>query len=389
VITIAQWYERGAMGAKARAIVQEALAQTRSPGAAPARIQLLNTLANLWGDDRNLLRSIACLEQAAAAAAASQSPAQFTYIYDQLANAYQQLGRKESYAATLEKMRAMAGSDDRQVASIYERTGKMDDAAAMYEKIAEKAQNPIEATAALQSLAALYERRQRYEEARAVLGRAIAAAESSPDASRPMTTNIRMSIARILQQEGKTAAADQVSQEAIDGDPASRFLTLSSYANHLAATRRCAQAETMLKDFMSSNSLSAMEESNILFSLSNVARMSGQNEKAEEYRLAAEELRPVANRPAARPAVLGPYFDRAQAALKDDRPEDAFNLALQGVDEAGAAIDRDSLPYRVTSLAQAFNGRKQAEKAEQLWRRTLDAAESWSAATRQPLLNAM
>jgi hypothetical protein len=65
--------------------------------------------------------------------------------------------------------------------------------------------------------------------------------------------------------------------ETKDGRDGLHIGLLSNYANYLGATKRGAQAETFLNDYMANHpNLAPSEESSLLFSLANVARMSGQ-----------------------------------------------------------------------------------------------------------------
>src|SRR5262249_55834210 len=74
---VSQAYQESAMSVQGRAVVEQALARTSGLGeSAPARIQMLNMLANYWEQDRNLLKAASYLEKVAEAAAnAPQAPA--------------------------------------------------------------------------------------------------------------------------------------------------------------------------------------------------------------------------------------------------------------------------------------------------------------------------
>ena len=67
--TLAQIYDGDGMSAKSRAVLEEALARAQAAGASgPARASLLVSLASFWERDRNLLKSVAYMEQAVAVA---------------------------------------------------------------------------------------------------------------------------------------------------------------------------------------------------------------------------------------------------------------------------------------------------------------------------------
>lgn len=65
---VSELYAGGSMGVQRRAVIEQSLARTAAiPAAHPIRIDLLCLLAQAWEADRNLLRSLSYLEQAAAA----------------------------------------------------------------------------------------------------------------------------------------------------------------------------------------------------------------------------------------------------------------------------------------------------------------------------------
>ncbi len=65
---VAQLYQNAGISAQARAIAQEALSRADGLGQShPARILLLNMLADFWQEDRNLLKSLVYREKAAVA----------------------------------------------------------------------------------------------------------------------------------------------------------------------------------------------------------------------------------------------------------------------------------------------------------------------------------
>ena len=436
VLSVTQLYESGGMSRQARSIAEEALSRAEGLGQShPTRIQLLNTLASSWQQDRNLLKALACLEKAAAAVDAAplakspvpgaegqpysngartgafvvfsntpgisrREPFQDYSVYPRLADLYQQLGRPDAAAAVLAKMRTLATNNDAALASIYERQGQLDEAAAIYKKLAEQAaanpqSQPWQVAGPLQSLANLYQREQRYGEAAAALQQAVAALDASgkPEAHN-QTISIRQSLASILHQAGQTQAADQVYQQLLtetkDGRDGIHTGLLSNYANYLGTTKRGAQAEDFLNDYMANHpNLGRSEESSLLFSLANVARMSGQPKRAEEYQRAAMEKQPAVQPTPAGQVFIGKDLQKAQSAANGGNLDEAFGLALQAMDAAGHAVDRDQVAWQVSSIAGTLVNKKAPDKAEQLYQRLFGLAESWSADTLQPLLNVL
>ena len=433
VLSVTQLYESGGMSRQARSIAEEALSRAEGLGQShPTRIQLLNTLASSWQQDRNLLKALACLEKAAAAVDAAplaKSPVpgaegqpysnrafvgfsgrnvasrldpvqDNNFVYPRLADLYQQLGRPDAAAAVLAKMRALATNNDAALASIYERQGQLDEAAAIYKKLAEQAaanpqSQPWQVAGPLQSLANLYQREQRYGEAAAALQQAVAALDASgkPEAHN-QTISIRQSLASILHQAGQTQAADEVYQQLLtetkDGRDGMHTGLLSNYANYLGATKRGAQAETFLNDYMANHpNLAPSEESSLLFSLANVARMSGQPKRADEYQRAAMEKQQAAQPTPTGQVFIGKDLQKAQRAANGGNLDEAFGLALQAMDAAGHAVDRDQAVWQVPSIAATLANTKAPDKAEQLYQRLFGLVESWSADTLQPILNVL
>ncbi len=421
---LAQLYENGGLNAQARAIVEEALSRVEGLGEShPTRIMLLGTMASLWQEDRNLLKALAYREKAVAALEAApqaQSPAlsgvapgpgaqvrvlaargvragvpDSALACQRLADLYQRLGRQEAAVAVLVKMRKLAKDNDAALASMYERQGKLDEAAALYKKQAEQAAanpqaQPWQRVAPLESLASLYQREQRYAEAAAAMEQAIAGLEATgkPEA-RNQTLWMRQRLADILHQAGQTEASDgifrQLLSEARDGDGAHRQL-LMSFANYLGRTNRSAQGEQLLRDYLASHSnLQPGEESNLLFHLADLARQSGDTKRAGEYQRRATE-----RQQAAQPAPSGDVFivkdlQKAQTAAGGGNLDEAFHLALEAIDAAPRAPDREQITWQAANIAEALANQKAAHLADQLYQRLFALVRSWSADTIQPL----
>ena len=424
---VAQLYQNGGMSAKSSAIVQDALARAGKLGDAhPARILLLNALADYWEQDRNLLKAAATLEKAVAAldAAPPAEPAaartegggppvarfvaingrrlgfygdmgsDYTYVYQRLAGLYQQLGRPDAVAAVRVKILARIKNNDAAVASFYESQGKLDDAAALYRKQVDQAGgDPVKSTPPLQSLSNLYARQGRYDDAAAALQQVIAGWETStkPEAGN-QTMWLRQSLAGILNQAGQTEAADKVYQqmlaESATGDAWARVQALANYSNHLTMTQRAPQAENLLKDYLANHAdLEPPQQINLLYALSNAAGASGDSERAELYQRSARERQAQAQPVQPAQVVIGSDLQKAESAANGQKTEEAFSLALAALDNASRASDRDQVAWQVPQIAQALAQNKAAGKADQLYQRTFGVIEGWVADTMQPMVN--
>lgn len=439
--TVAHLYENAGMGEQARAVAEEALSRAGALGEShPARIMLLNTMANLWRQDRNLLKALSYLEKAAAASEAapppaSPAPAPFyapappamaypasrmgiasrlgiasnritarayapgaplnngAFMYHQLAEMYRQLGRRDAAAAVLEKLREAAKDSPSSLASFYEREGRFEEAADLYKKEAEQG-DPGRMAASLQALSGLYQRQERYADAAAVLQQAITALDASgkPEASR-QTVWLRQSLAGIYQQAGQTEAAGQVYRQLLAENQDARdgfyLQILNNYAHYLGMTKRGAQAETLLKEYRAAHpNLQPGEDAMLLSALAGVARMSNQRERAEEYQRAAEEKQQSMMRTPPGQVSIRQDIVRAQSAANRNSPNEAFSLAMQAMDAAPRAMDRDQIAWAVPSIA-AMVAQKSPDKAEQLYQRLFEILRSWSADTVQPLLSVL
>ncbi len=424
---VAQLYQNAGMHVEARAVAEGALARAGGLGDAhPARIMLLNTLSDYWQQDRSLLKALPYLEKAVAAldsapaadsapgagAAAAARPVRIvalsgpsvrftgnvpagenSYVYQRLASLYQQLGRPEAAAAVRAKIVARSQNNDAALASFYESEGKLDEAAAIYRKQADQAgTDPLVARAALQSLANVYMREERYADAVATMQQAIANCEASgvPNA-RIQAFWMRQSLAGMLAQAGQTEAADQVYRQLLadseGGQDWTRINVVTSFANHLSTTKRGAQAESLLKDYLANHGdLDPMQQSNVLFSLANAARSSGDAKRAEEYQRAAnEKQQAVRPAPPAGQILIGNDLQKAVSAANDQNIEEAFSRALAAMDAAPRASDREQVTWQVPQIAASLARNKASAKADQLYQRLFGLVEGWSAESLQPL----
>ncbi len=234
---VSQLYESAQMTARAREVLESALARTSRLGDAhPTRTLLLDMLSNDWQQDGNLLKAAACLEQEAAALEAAppedsisssgvahrqiafsgavfvrlggnvRGPnARIGTVYHRLAAIYQQMGRPEAVAGVLAKVKRLDGDNSSLLASFYEGAGRLDEAADVYRKQSAQATgDPQQAAGSLQLLAMLYQREQRYGDATAALQQAISVVNSAGAAGRSQSIMLREGLAGVLQQAGQT-----------------------------------------------------------------------------------------------------------------------------------------------------------------------------------------
>jgi hypothetical protein len=134
-----------------------------------------------------------------------------------------------------------------------------------------------------------------------------------------------------------------------------------------------------------------------LFTLSQLARRAGDSKLADEYQKSAMAKQPP--RPEEKDRnFINPYFQKAQSAANAGRVDEGFALAMEAMSAAWNAVDRNSIVGFVASIANALANRtprrdpeayqKASEKAAQLFDRLFVLVDSWSAQTRQPLLDA-
>jgi hypothetical protein len=417
VQNLAQAYQGSGRHVQARAVVQDALARANAlPEWNPAHIQVLNTLAEFWQQDGNLLKALSYRERAVTAFEATPPGAsseavqavppgvssmianngrlpvvingRFTsafrgannsYLYDQLANLYRQLGRPEATAKVMTKMRSLIQNDPGALAHSYEQDGNLDGALAVYQNqaadAAAKPQAQIwDTVAPLQSIASLYERQNRLADAAATLDQAAARLDASGESSaRNQAAGVRLRMASLLQRSGQRQAADQAYQ-ALLNEPADRSQDLRSqvvqqYANYLSETDRGSQGSQMLKDYLANHTdLQPWQEANILFGLSQIARKAGQKDVAENYqRAATEKQRAQQAQPVQLGLLIGPELQKAQTAINQGNVDEAVSLALDAIASASSAPDGEQVAWQVPNLAAQMANRKAPEKGEQIY----------------------
>jgi hypothetical protein len=426
VQNLAQVYRSAGWHADGRAVVQDALARANViPDWNAARIQLLSALSEFWQQDGNLLKALSYREKAVAALEATPpnaapGPAQpptgaaigsilvdgsavfavngrvfrpgrstnNTYLYQQLAALDRQLGRPQAAAQTLVKMRSLIRDDLGALAASYEEEGDLEQARTILQKQSAEAAakpqaQPWEIVSPLQSIASLYERENRSAEAAATLEKALVYLDASSRAeARNQAITVRLHLAGLLQQSGQSDTADAMYHTLINqtaNDPVGQqFQVLQQYANHLAQTSRGGQGVWLLKDYQASHSdLPPWQESNVLFTLSQIARQAGQKDLAEEYQRAAEEKQRAGQaRRAETPQLIGPKLQRAQAAANQGQVDDAVALALDAIASSSFAPDGEQISWQIPGLAEALASKKAPDKGEQLFRALFPVLEA-------------
>jgi Tetratricopeptide repeat len=433
--SLAQAYDGDGMSATGLAVLEGALARAdaaKAPG--QARASLLLTLASFWERDRNLLKSLASLERAAAVleqtpvaedppqqgavgkgwfiagnsradvavrpgvisrvgSATGLSPygAAPTAIrmsaYTQLADLYQRLGRRDQAAAVLAKMKALpAQSNNWNLAQYYQQHGDLEQAAAIYRKQMEESQaDPQQMLFPAQSLAGIYEEMKRPADAEVVLREAITATDASGKQELAMqSSGLRQRLAMLLYQSGHAEAADQAFPPPADNGPMAMWLTVN-YANYLGATKRAGQGETLLADYLAAHpSLNAQEQASVLMPLANLARMAGYTIRADEYQVESSQ-KLLRKDPPADVVLIGPTLQKAQTEANTGNAAEAIALATQAIAQSGNASDREALVHMVPSVANAISI-KAPVQADELYRNVTAVTQSWSADTMLPWL---
>jgi Flp pilus assembly protein TadD len=399
--TVAQFYDGAGKPAEARAILEKALAAR--PAGTRERAVLLSALSVNWEQERNWLKALAYQEQAIVAAAAPSSasgtppppdqpaavmrmgcfgwaPFGANVDYSRLAELYRKVGKREEVAKLIERVRSQPDGATN-AALLYEQNGQLDEAAAIYRAQAQA--DPKQALQALQSLARLQQNEQKYGDAVATLTRAVEAAAASEDPSQALWA--KQNLAMALDQNGQTEAADQLYQQLLQV-PDMRSQILALYANHLGATKRAAEAETLLQNELDTRAdLQPWEQSNLYFTLANLARSRADQTRGEALEHTATELQQASQPPEFRAAQISADLRSAQVAVQNGNVEAALQLAGQILDTAAQAPDRDQVAWMLPQVADQAAARN-PEAAAELYQRVLGLLESWSADTVQPLL---
>lgn len=414
---VAQLYDSGGLSQQARAVLEQALARAGQVQTAnPARVMLLNALADSWEQDRNLLKAVSCREEAIAELEKQPPPGAATprvllavngrvrfftshlspnpiYDYQRLALIYRQLGRKQDVARMFQKIRSRVPDDANLLASLYEQQGDSDEAIAILRKQTDQSDaDPQQRSNTLQHLAQLYQQQARYAEATAAFTEvADTLAASDKPEMRSQSLMARQNLANLLNQAGQTEAADHMfeqllSDSAQQGDGMQLFAVLS-YASHLASTKRGPQAEKLLTDYSASHTNGEpWEEANLLQAFANVARQSGDLTRAEALQREAMEKQRLQQPASPAQITIQPDLQSAQSAANAGNFEEAFRLAVGALNAASQAVDRDQVAWAIPNIANSLLS-KNPVFAEQLHQRLISLLESWSPGTVGPLLN--
>ena len=398
--TVAQLYQGAGRDAEARDIVQQSL--DRAGRLAPShrtRAELLIMLADLWEQDRNLLKSVACREQAAAILEAQPPGAANQYsnrpdlqtVYQRLIDTYRRLGRPEDVGRVRERILNHSPDRDSTLASIYDQDGRNEEAAAIYKRLSEQATaGSWQRVQALQSLSYAYERQARYADAIATFQEAIATVETSalPE-MRGQAIWMRQNLAGLYERAGQTDTSDAIYTRLLaetgNSQDGAGWSVLLSYAHYLARTKRGEQADNLLNDYRASHTdLQPWDAYYRLRAFAAVARESGRPDRAAEYQRAAEASLPAMQPPGR--VSISADLELAEAAADRNDGDTALSLTLRAIDKAPAAVDRDVVFWRGPSIACRLASGNAPEQAEQLFQRLFPLAESRSDDTLTPLL---
>src|ERR1039457_4453184 len=161
-----------------------------------------------------------------------------------------------------------------------------------------------------------------------------------------------------------------------------------NYANYLDNSKRSGQAESLLSDYMANHpQLEPWQESNLLFARANSATASGDSERAAGDERAALDKQQSMTATPPEQFLLQTLLQKANTAAWGDKPEEAFSLALQAMEAAPRAADREQIAWQVPGIASGLANKNAPAKAEQLYQHLFGIVQSWSADNQQPLLN--
>jgi tetratricopeptide (TPR) repeat protein len=200
---------------------------------------------------------------------------------------------------------------------------------------------------------------------------------------------MRQNLAGYLRQAGELDHADQVYLQLLREDPGGpqESLMMTMYAQHLSATNRAAQGESLLEDYLAGHAdLDWWLKRNVLANLSNLARSTGDSKRADEYSRAADAVLPVPPTPSVQ-VLVAEEVRRAQEAVTQHRWDDAYTLALHALDIVRPA-DGQQVQWYVPQIAQELAANKEPARAERLFQRLLAFAQNGKADNMQPILAA-
>lgn len=428
---VSQLYQSVGMFDRGREVLESALGRTTQlPDYHPHRVALLTALSSFWQQDQNLLKATASMEKAVAAlesapAASPTDPQQapgtmmasfsrlqagpyfgvragnfrgmpansnLAFAYERLSELYRQLGRPQAVAALSAKIKKASEGNPYALASYYERQGNTDEAVKVYQQMGKDAAgDPQQSAGALQQLAYLYQREQRYDEAASAIRTAIATISSSGvEGASQQVIGMSQALANFLQSAGKSDAADQVYRDLLAKSPGPQDPNYSQllygYTNYLSNTKRGADAEALLNSYAENHpSLQPWEESQLLYARANAARTNGDSKRADDLLKEANSRSQGTQGPAPERALFD-QLQRAQQAADTDDTEAAFSQAMQAIGLASNINGREQIAWQLPNIAERLASKKAMAKAEQLYQNLFATVESWSADSVQPML---
>lgn len=413
---VAFLYQTTGLSAQALAIVQQGLTRAALPA---SQLQLLQRIADFYQQDQNLLqaavyreKAIAAMEESLTKPAALNQQISISRIsgggsfsrlgsgdsrigaYEQLANLYQQLGRTDAVAGVVKRIALISKDSPGALGSFYEQHGQLDEATALYKKETNQTDPSLRAEG-FRSLANVYEREQRFADAADAYRQTLAALNlSGGPAAQMQAVSIQSSLARALNQAGQREAADQVYDrliaETTGASDGMDLQALTNFANYLGETKRDAQAQSLLSDYLTNHpGLEPMQQSNVLMQLSYIARRSGDATRAEEYMAAGREKQQASQFAPPPQELISKTLQSAQKALQGGNLDEAFALSSEAMDAAPNSTDRDQIAWQIPNIASQFLNKKKPAKAEQLYQRLFGTVESWAVENPQPLIQVL
>jgi tetratricopeptide (TPR) repeat protein len=396
------------MGIQQRAVIEQSLSRAASlPAAHPIRIDLLCRLARAWETDRNLLRSLSYLEQAAAAIEhltpeereslpirmsltgwSSQIDANGS-VYMQLFDIYRKLGRNQDAARVPERAAAHVLNSGSMIASFEKQLDRPDEAVAIYSRLAAEASDPAGSAEALYSLAELYHQQKRYVDAIMTTRQAINRLESSMREDYwYLTLWMRQSVADMLREAGEPEAAEQEYRALIDeSQNAPRYAQIpiiSHYARYLAATSRGSAAVQLVKQYSAAH-LDLRPDQQLMLE-NTVAELDPDAPSASNKGRSSSPVDSARPSTPSTQARESPVTKALQAVNLNGSPADAMVLITQAIDGVSSAADLNLVVERLPGFANALAFHKANAEATEVYKRLLDLAERWAVADRGPLL---
>ena len=411
---VSQLYFSAGMNAEGRAVLQEGLTRAEAAGSRRTQTALLGSLADSWRQGGNLLKTADLLERVTAAEVAeAQNPepvsgpqtlravivspgspvpnrtGYIAHLYLQLAGLYQELGKPDSVAGILEKIRQLDRNNLSGLAEFYGQNGQWDKAEAIYREQIANSANPQDKANAWAAIARLQASQQELAKAIDAQQQAIETIESAVDPSAQIL-QMRQTLIRYMRQAGRFEDSDRVYQQLLQqsvGTPQEMGIRVD-YANYLQDSNRAAEGESLLKAYLAEAVLAPRQKINVLYNLSYLARAKGDIKGAERYEQTLNALRPP---PLAVPAtsqiMIGAKLDDAQTAMNQGRMADAYASAVQALNLAPQAADGLQVVWGVTQVASFLAMHHEPAKGEMVFQRLFALARDWKTATMRPMID--